>query len=328
MITLESRDSYIWNFAEKIIEIIKESQHTEKIIISMNQEGPCLRSCGLYDFLDLICDNFEIKKSRFEIYTANVEEFHNEYQICIVPNVWLGEIKKYSAQVATKQSNLIPIGCFVGKVNWSRLLLLSWLDKFPNKSILTCHYNAEDLTSQSALQLNEIAKEFPQELQSVAQFIDTCPRLTTDPVIPYHQLRNLNLEQIANISAAMITNYDKIFCELICETYFSGFTFFPTEKTFRPIQQLTPFVIFGPVGFLENLKRIGFKTFDRWWDESYDTCSAAERISKIQTVLLQLFQYSKTELNTMYQDMQPVLMHNKQRLAKLQPVELLFDEQR
>lgn len=43
-----------------------------------------------------------------------------------------------------------------------------------------------------------------------------------------------------------------------------------TEKTYKPIIMCKPFLVFGPSGCLEILKREGFKTFHPHIDESYD----------------------------------------------------------
>ena len=34
-----------------------------------------------------------------------------------------------------------------------------------------------------------------------------------------------------------------------------------------------PFIVLGPKGYLHNLKRLGFKTFGTFWNESYDDVS-------------------------------------------------------
>jgi len=56
------------------------------------------------------------------------------------------------------------------------------------------------------------------------------------------------------------------------ETYLDavGGTFL-TEKTFKPIKHGQAFVILGTENSLGLLKDQGYKTFDRWVDESYDT---------------------------------------------------------
>jgi hypothetical protein len=50
----------------------------------------------------------------------------------------------------------------------------------------------------------------------------------------------------------------------------SGFPLFLTEKIWKPIICQQPFIVYGQRGYLKCLREMGFKTFDRMWDESYD----------------------------------------------------------
>jgi len=332
MINLESRDSQIWNIDKKIIEIIKEGISSDKkIIMSTYGEGVCLRSCHFYDLLDNICDTFNIDKNRIEITTSNIEEFHSEYKIVILPNIHVKLNQKELINPKPKNLNLFPVGCFVGKINWARLALLSWLNQYPSKSLITCHYkyvdDDSDLTTKLSLQLNDNFLTFPNETESAVKFLNTCPKLlSTNFKIPYDKMQTITIDDIFNVAVKFSEGYSDIFAELVCETYFSGFTFFPTEKTFRPIQQLTPFITFGPRGFLTNLHRCGFKTFGSYWDEGYDECVGVDRILKIKQILLQLFEIDQPALQEMYADMKPILEHNKNRFLELTPEELYLDE--
>lgn len=62
--------------------------------------------------------------------------------------------------------------------------------------------------------------------------------------------------------------YNKYALELIVET--SVKVIFHTEKTSRPLLAGMPFMILGAPGYLAYLRSIGFKTFNQYWDESYD----------------------------------------------------------
>jgi hypothetical protein len=331
-IKLETRDSYIWNLNEKIIEIIKKAiSSDDNIYINTNNEGPCLHSCGLYNKLDLICNTFGFDKQQVVIYTPNIEERHDTYKIIIHDNIWVDICKKHNLNSHTiiKKPQLKSVGCFVGKINWARLVLLSWLDYYPDKAQITCHYkysnDDSDLPSQSSLQLTDNFLKFPNELGAISDFLMTCPR-TLPSNFKIQSNSAVTLQEIIDIAVNFTEGYSDIFAELVCETYFTGFTFFPTEKTFRPIMQLTPFIIFGPQGFLTNLHRCGFKTFNQYWDESYDECVGTERIIKIKQVLTELFKLDQPALEKMYDDMRPILEHNKHRLSTLTPKDLLLDE--
>jgi hypothetical protein len=86
-----------------------------------------------------------------------------------------------------------------------------------------------------------------------------------------------------------------------------------TEKIFKPIIAKRPFILVGAPGNLAYLKSYGFKTFDRWIDESYDQEQDHYiRIEKITAELAKLCAMPPALLKQMHQDMQSVLEHNFQ----------------
>lgn len=85
-----------------------------------------------------------------------------------------------------------------------------------------------------------------------------------------------------------------------------------TEKTFKPILLGHPFMLLGGRNQLAKLKEFGYKTFDTWWDESYDSeVGYKNRISKIIHNLIQLKNKSPQELISMRKDMLDVLKQNQ-----------------
>lgn len=84
-----------------------------------------------------------------------------------------------------------------------------------------------------------------------------------------------------------------------------------TEKIFKPIILRMPFILVGCANNLEYLKSYGFKTFDRWFDESYDSIEdPIERIQAVTKVLEDLSRKSNDELTSMLREMQEVLDYN------------------
>ena len=84
-----------------------------------------------------------------------------------------------------------------------------------------------------------------------------------------------------------------------------------TEKIFKPIVAKRPFLLVGAPGNLAYLRRYGFKTFDRWVDESYDLeTDHYLRIELITRELQKLCSMTPTELKQMHKEMQEVLDYN------------------
>ena len=70
-------------------------------------------------------------------------------------------------------------------------------------------------------------------------------------------------------------------------------------------------------GILKYLRSFGFKTFNNWWDESYDDIKDDDvKIEKISSIIQDLCKKNITEINKMYADMRTILQHNKKLLQE------------
>lgn len=104
----------------------------------------------------------------------------------------------------------------------------------------------------------------------------------------------------------------KVFCSLLVESETEKENLFISEKTAKCIIHEVPFIAFASYNFLDTLKKLGFKTFDRWWDESYDKeKDLSKRIKKISNVISYINSKSLNELKSIYDDMEEVLTYNK-----------------
>lgn len=102
------------------------------------------------------------------------------------------------------------------------------------------------------------------------------------------------------------------FWHLVNETVFYDTKLHLTEKTFKPIVALRPFILVAAPGNLEYLKSYGFRTFDNWIDESYDQIlDHTRRLDVITQQLEQLCALSDKARLTMFNDMQDTLQFNK-----------------
>lgn len=102
------------------------------------------------------------------------------------------------------------------------------------------------------------------------------------------------------------------FVHLVNETVFYDEKLHLTEKIFKPIVALRPFLLAAAPGNLAYLRNYGFKTFGEWWDESYDAVQdPGTRSDLILDILDKLCVKSPAELKKMLEEMKPVLEFNK-----------------
>tara|TARA_B100001250_G_scaffold281504_1_gene243782 strand:+ start:4575 stop:5801 length:1227 start_codon:yes stop_codon:yes gene_type:complete len=90
-----------------------------------------------------------------------------------------------------------------------------------------------------------------------------------------------------------------------------------TEKTIFPMLLKRPFLIWGGYGCLDALKELGFKTFDRIFDESYQyERDVHKRVDMILKQLEELSKKSKYDLVELYKSVEDILEHNQQLLIQ------------
>ncbi len=88
---------------------------------------------------------------------------------------------------------------------------------------------------------------------------------------------------------------------------------FITEKTFKPMLQLQPFLIQGNRYTLKKLQEFGFKTFPTLFDESYDDLPTVEE--RTEAIGIQLSKWCKrTYKKEMIKSVWDDLLHNQQML--------------
>jgi len=95
---------------------------------------------------------------------------------------------------------------------------------------------------------------------------------------------------------------------------------FVTEKTWKALVNHMPFMILGPKNNLNFLKDCGFKTFDSFWDESYDNKESCYERSKI--IIDNLKYLAHQDWKNLATQMQPIVEHNFNHLFTFQANEL------
>jgi hypothetical protein len=87
---------------------------------------------------------------------------------------------------------------------------------------------------------------------------------------------------------------------------------FLTEKTFKPIKNAQPFIIFGGPHSLQLLRNLGYRTFDNVLDGSYDNIKdTTRRWEAAINLTLQLINLNNKQLNDMYRSCHDDLIHNQ-----------------
>lgn len=116
---------------------------------------------------------------------------------------------------------------------------------------------------------------------------------------------------------------------LVTETKYIDNELFLSEKILKPILGYQPFIVFGPHGYLKELKKYGFKTFSNIWDESYDDIKdPVERMKSLISLVKQLNNKSIEELNDIYRSTKDICIYNRNVFYSLEidTLKVIFEE--
>lgn len=139
------------------------------------------------------------------------------------------------------------------------------------------------------------------------------------PLLPLEYDLNLDLNKPNLVSILNWPLQQVSYIQVVNESLFHSDKnhMFINEKTFKPIACMQPFIVNGMPGSLKHLHELGFKTFNDWWDESYDTeTDFDKRTDKVLEVVNQLCELSHQQLIDLLIDMQEVLEYNRSHLIK------------
>ena len=299
MFQLSCTSDKIWNLTE-LISYLAGHQNKD-ICIKLTPEAIGLENIGLYKILDQFEFNSVVIK------TWNPLEQHPKYTIELLgSNFW---IKRTPACAPAKQLNTHAFLCLYHRPTAARLGITGYLNKHHKENSII-HFSVKtDADSRVHFELDKLLS---WDLQSVIDASELIPSL---PILQSSSDR-LTMFNGYDYTDPLTQLYDNAFVDVVVESHVGGTTFFPTEKTFRPIILGKPFIIFGSVNYLAYLRQMGFRTFWEFWDEDYDGYADANRLDKIYQTLKQIGSMTIEQRNQLTQAIQPIVDHNRQLILK------------
>jgi len=166
--------------------------------------------------------------------------------------------------------------------------------------------------------------KFPkQEMDKICKEIESALPIQIDTF----DLSRQGLQSFRTIDNNKKEIYLDSYVHIISETEFKeNRTPYITEKTFRPIMNLQPFIMINNAGSLVKLKELGFKTFHPFIDESYDQeANPQERWNLITKEILKFHSMPMEELHKWYFSILDDLIHNQNKLLEYTKYNILED---
>jgi hypothetical protein len=336
-------DNKFWGKDLLIMHLYQCMIDQRPVTIDLTPEGSSCDANGLYRHLDTFCDQTGYSKNMITIRTGNMIELHDHYVIKKDSSAWF-EVPLIQQWLPNK---LLPtyqpnthFGHFIGKSNWHRLWLGAVLhQRHADKLLQTfnsgigTHYLVKNHGLPDFVGLEDLVRFECDCLDSVVEFLKHCPKVFEQDINEISQcatyIKQTDYYPIqfpANMN--ILKYYNDIFVDIVHETFVRDQVCFATEKTWRPIVARRPFIAMAGVGHLQNLKKLGFRTFSEFWDEGYDDCGMQNRVNAIIKLIEQISTYSQQQLNETLIAMQPILDHNYNVFMTLthQKIQQAFDD--
>ena len=290
----------------------------ESVVLDMRSEGPSLQALGVTNVINSWLHDRRQSPDSVQLWRWNNPVEFVPYKLIRCNNLshFFSMSKNYwTESVHDTYNNLF--GLFIGRMTHARAVILYQCvigkrDIFVSKMSSPSPYPWQ-LDSQDEIDLDYL----PNWLSTTQQYrmfewYNHCNLLSVDQKAVRDQF--ITPESYTDTNRSLLNYYDQFAIEIVCETYTMGNTFFPTEKTIRPITAAKPMLVYGPQYFLARLKTLGFQTYSSLWDESYDLCQGAERWHMIQQVMQSISEKTPDERQQLLAKAHAIALHNRQRL--------------
>jgi len=117
-------------------------------------------------------------------------------------------------------------------------------------------------------------------------------------------------------------HYADTYFNVTTETWPAEPSFFVTEKIYKPIVNLQPFIFVGHPGLLAYLREHGYETFPEFFDEHYDEIeNHPKRFYNVVENIVRVCSMPQEELHRLYGSVWEKLLHNRQKLLNHTHVE-------
>lgn len=323
----------IWYNEVEVRQQLEQLSGNVKITLDLRSEGPSLNRLGITAVVDAWLSRHNLPPDIVTVtrWSNGVENIRYKKDQCSVPSHFWYYAQQYQLKPESDFAGPKPhlFGLFLGRATVHRNVILyevyqQWANHFLISRLPALTPEGRPVPEPWNIK-NSLGWQQPETLadwgyadpQALVDWFATQSLVSLDSRTVRDQYGDPNNHLIHNLS--MLTHYDQFNIELVCETYTLGQTFFPTEKTARPIAGTRPWLIYAAPGCIQNLQRMGFQSFDSIWDESYDQLEGPERWAAMKLVIQDLISLNDTELQDTLNQAHKIALHNHQYLDKINP---------
>jgi hypothetical protein len=282
---------------EWLLDIFSTHYTNQRITVNAD-DGENLTASGFLEFLETVCETFDINKKSVVINTHN-PCLTDPFIFCTKTLGVFVSAGDFIPQFTKDISQARFVGTIIGRFTPTRMRLAYELDQaFPGDAYIVfqsqCWWHHEPFAQIYQMEQAWFAnRTFDSDLVSTAR---------SGRIPPGEALQ----------SYPNCWNHYQI--EVVCETDpFGDFWF--TEKTAKPLATGKPFLLVSGPGTLNRIQAMGFETFDSVIDESYDRePTPTKRIRAIVNSLQML--YNDTNRSEKIAEMYRIAKRNQEHYKK------------
>lgn len=216
-----------------------------------------------------------------------------------------------------------PAVCLLGRSRAHRIKILQFLKHHNLLDLVKTNFNSNSYQQQyNVAGTLELDAKFSKLTEGMSTSVHSQPHRYNHSGFSqslYKEIVELNQWPVTSMSNPDLLGnfYQHAFLEIVSESFMECPHCFLSEKIFKPMIHLTPFVFFGTPNSLKRLHNYGFRTFGNFWSEEYDNESDHHlRFLKCCYTMQNIVTRPTNELIKMYSEMQDILTHNYNRLVE------------
>jgi hypothetical protein len=296
--SVKHKHNYITFFDQEPIDLARQAATFDHIAgleqSHVGPETPCIVvSERDSDNVAAVCERYNWRSQYYFFHGWAALDWYRGYDRC--------ELLEPPRQRRIRRTFMSP-NRIIGGDRWHRVIMIYHLLR---QGLAHNAISAPDRCPVEKIFLPDVAQNFISVYPDIAEIFNKTNCLPWYmPGEQDHPMTSYRLDLWNVVSESMLY--------LVTETVAQGRRCHLTEKIFKPIALGMPFMLLSTQGSLAYLRSYGFRTFDQFWDESYDDePDIFLRCEKIAMELHRLDRMSLSQKNDMWHSMLDVVEHNR-----------------
>jgi hypothetical protein len=289
------------------------------VILDLQLEGPGLGCLEVINVVNEYCSKYHVdpKTVLIDNWSNSIEAVPYTVVNLQIRSHFFLYSKKYWLNFIPESTHRNVFGYFIGRRSIPRAVIMYQLyHAYKSRMLFSCLQNKFDAPWRSCsngIQLEQLDDWLPKD-----QHENFCAWWETNPIdsIDNHLFEDSYITTM-NTNLDLLKFYKEFDIELVAESYTRGLSFFPTEKTVRPLMAAKPILVQGPVRYLENLRKLGFETYSKVWDESYDLVEGPARWQAMQELINKIMNMNTLEYKEMIEQATEIAIRNRNHLSDI-----------